>query len=140
MSPLYSLKKLRPIWERSGVVHYPYQLEAASRLLEEMGGRGILADEVGLGKTVEAGIVAFELIYRGLVGRILVLTPASLVLQWAREMREKFGLHFHSNPQGAAWLEEDRIVASIDLAKRPENRRLLRLKGFDLLVVDEPTA
>ncbi|MCL6450110.1 MAG: DEAD/DEAH box helicase [Acetobacteraceae bacterium] len=137
MGRLFSWGRLEPIWQRAGVVVYPHQIQAAIRVVEEMGGRGILADEVGLGKTVEAGLVAFELLYRGLVRRILVLCPAALVTQWQAEMAEKFDLSFVANPRGAAWLDAERIVASIDFARRPENARLLRLVRFDLLVVDE---
>ena len=60
------------------VDHYQYQLEAALRALRDMRGRALLADEVGLGKTIEAGIVMKELIERGLVNSVLILTPASL--------------------------------------------------------------
>lgn len=58
---------------------FPHQTEAARRALKNMRGRALLADEVGLGKTIEAGIIFKELILRGLVRKILILTPASLV-------------------------------------------------------------
>lgn len=57
-----------------------------------MRGRAILADEVGLGKTIEAGLVLKEYLIRGLVKRALILVPASLVLQWVRELHHKFGI------------------------------------------------
>ncbi len=60
----------------------PHQIDVALRVLRQMGGRAILADEVGLGKTIEAGIVLKELAVRGLARRILILTPAALVDQW----------------------------------------------------------
>ena len=119
------------------MINYPHQIKAAARLIDEMGGRGILADEVGLGKTVEAGIAVFELIYRGQANSVLILAPAALVDQWRREMRDKFGLTFTVNPRSGEWLEAERIIASIDLAKREENRRLLMLRHFDILIVDE---
>lgn len=57
-----------------------------------MSGRAILADEVGLGKTIEAGLILKEYLVRGLVGKVLILVPASLVLQWVRELNAKFGI------------------------------------------------
>ncbi len=71
---------------------FPYQLEAAARVLRHMQGRAILADEVGLGKTIEAGIVLSELRLRGLADRTLVVVPAGLVRQWREELERKFGL------------------------------------------------
>src|SRR5690606_26854297 len=61
-------------------------------VVEDMDGRAILADEVGLGKTVEAGMILKEYMLRGLVRRALVLAPASLTWQWQLELREKFGI------------------------------------------------
>src|SRR2546421_5797788 len=65
-----------------GVGRYPYQERTCVRVLREMHGRAILADEVGLGKTVEAGLILKEYAIRGLVRRALILTPASLTGQW----------------------------------------------------------
>src|SRR5688572_2069397 len=69
---------------------FPHQINAALRVISKMGGRAILADEVGLGKTIEAGIVMKELLSRGLVESVLILTPASLVQQWRGELEDKF--------------------------------------------------
>lgn len=71
---------------------FGYQLEAAARVLRHMQGRAILADEVGLGKTIEAGLALSELRLRGLAGRVLVLVPAGLVGQWREELERKFAL------------------------------------------------
>ena len=69
----------------------PHQIRVAQQVLQPpMSGRAILADEVGLGKTIEAGIILKELAVRGLARRILILTPASLVTQWVEELEEKF--------------------------------------------------
>src|SRR6266571_5333550 len=68
----------------------PHQIDVAQRVLRDMGGRAILADEVGLGKTIEASIIYKELAIRGLARRALILTPASLVGQWQGELEEKF--------------------------------------------------
>src|SRR5256885_471823 len=66
----------------------PHQIDVAQRVLRHMSGRAILADEVGLGKTIEASIIYKELAIRGLARRVLILTPASLVGQWQGELEE----------------------------------------------------
>src|ERR1019366_6720944 len=71
---------------------FDYQLKAAQTVLRRMRGRAILADEVGLGKTIEAGLVLSELRLRALAGRSLVITPAGLVQQWREELERKFVL------------------------------------------------
>jgi len=128
---------LQPLWERAGVDYYPYQVATAERVVNEMGGQAILADEVGLGKTIEAGLVITELFSRGLASQALVLAPASLVFQWEEEMREKFGLAFVVNPRGPEWLRHPLIIASLDTAKREGSREWLLRRSFDILVVDE---
>ena len=74
----------------SGVIPLPHQLHALTKALENNNIRYILADEVGLGKTIEAGMIVKELKARGLVKRILVVCPTGLVTQWSAEMQEKF--------------------------------------------------
>ena len=79
----------------SGVIPLPHQLYVLNRALSNNNIRYILADEVGLGKTIEAGMIIKELKARGLVKRILVVCPKGLVTQWEQEMEEKFGEKFH---------------------------------------------
>jgi len=106
-----------------------------------MQGRAILADEVGLGKTIEAGIVLSELRLRGLAGRVLVLTPAGLVGQWCEELERKFALpcvvadrRFEAPPpEGAAPI----VVASLAAARRDRLRTELTAPSWDLVIVDE---
>src|SRR5919108_2242659 len=74
----------------------PHQIDVAQRVLRDMGGRAILADEVGLGKTIEASLIYKELAIRGLARRALILTPASLVGQWQGELEEKFFERFET--------------------------------------------
>src|SRR6266511_3483908 len=80
------------VWARPGFETFGYQLQAAGAALRAMRGRAILADEVGLGKTIEAGLVASELRLRGLAARTLILVPVGLVEQWQQELDRKFGL------------------------------------------------
>ena len=75
-----------------GVETHWYQVETVRKVLKQYRGRVLLADEVGLGKTIEAGMVVKEYMLRGMAERMLILTPASLVGQWREEMAEKFGI------------------------------------------------
>ncbi len=81
----------------------PHQLDAARKVITEMRGRAILADEVGLGKTIEAGLILKEYMIRGLVKRTLILVPASLVLQWVRELNQKFGIPAVAQKKSYMW-------------------------------------
>ncbi len=121
-----------------------HQLGTARTVLRRLRGRALLCDEVGLGKTVEAGIILLELVARGLVRRVLVLTPPALVEQWQGEMRRKFGLDFivHDDPsfreQGAAaWTSQERIIASYHTAKREPHRSAILSQEWDMVIIDE---
>jgi SNF2 family DNA or RNA helicase len=114
-----------------------HQIRACLRTLREMKGRSLLADEVGLGKTIEAGLVLKEYVLRGLVRKTLILVPASLVTQWREELSHKFGLHAHIYSRGDPWDAHPFLIASLDTAKSAGNRRQIAEAGFDLLIVDE---
>lgn len=117
----------------------PHQVNAAIRVLTKMGTRAILGDEVGLGKTVEAGIIMKELIARGLAQRILILTPASLTTQWREEMAAKFNEHFisHDDPEFKGFDAHDKIISSIDTAKLDKHVPDIISQDWDLTIVDE---
>lgn len=122
---------------------YWYQMEAVRKVLKQFRGRVLLADEVGLGKTIEAGLVMKEYMLRGMVGRVLILTPASLVGQWSEEMESKFDISFTTTydpllrrDPGRFW-EQDRIIASIATARRRDHASILANLPFDLVIVDE---
>lgn len=123
--------------EANMVDEYEHQIEAAYTVLKKMRGRAILADEVGLGKTIEAGIIMKELIMRGLARKILVLTPASLVTQWKEELETKFLEQFEIGDYVQNWSRFDKIVASIDRAKRPDHAEEIQQIHYDLLIIDE---
>jgi len=116
---------------------YDFQVNAVLRVLRQMRGRAILADEVGLGKTIEAGLILKEYVLRGLVRRALVLTPVSLMSQWREELRHKFELPFEIRSRGEEWNAHPFLIASIDTAKTERHRDEIGSAGFDLLVVDE---
>ncbi|MBF0136966.1 MAG: DEAD/DEAH box helicase family protein [Magnetococcales bacterium] len=125
------------------VTIYWYQVEAVRKVLRHFRGRVLLADEVGLGKTIEAGMVIKEYLLRGMVERILILTPASLVGQWHEEMATKFGIAFTSsydpllkeNPD--AFWDQPRVIASIATARRREQFDRLLTRPYDLVIIDE---
>jgi SNF2 family DNA or RNA helicase len=120
----------------NNIDEYPHQINAVLTALRRMRGRALLADEVGLGKTIEAGIILKELLIRGLVRKALILVPASLTVQWQQEMETKFGEEFTIADDTDDWTK-DRIIASVDLAKRPEHAKEIVAQSWDLLVVDE---
>ncbi len=119
------------------VQQYDHQTQACMTALRRLRGRALLADEVGLGKTIEAGIILKEYLLRGLVQRALILVPASLVEQWDQELRRKFDLEFAVLKHGTAWWEEPLLLASMDTAKLLRHRDKVAAASFDLVVVDE---
>src|SRR2546421_515257 len=123
-----------------GVVRYPHQERTCLRVLREMRGRAILADEVGLGKTIEAGLLLKEYAIRGLVRRALILTPASLTGQWREEMESKFELPFAVLRSVGDWEHRPLLIASIDTAKRDPHRVWAQRTSWDLVIVRERRA
>ena len=122
----------------SGLVPYPYQLATCRRVIDDMRGRAILADEVGLGKTIEAGMILKEYMLRGLVERALILVPASLTWQWQLELREKFDIPAVRQRATYDWERScSVVVASLDTAKRAPHGDIVQSIDYDLLIVDE---
>lgn len=146
---------------RSGVKLEDYQLDPLVRAVQMPRVSLLIADDVGLGKTVEAGLVIQEMIVRNRARTVLIVCPSSLQLHWRDQMQEKFGLEFrivdtalmkwlrrnqgsHANP----WNHFPRLITSIDFIKRDRPLRLLRdllpradearyPRKFDLLLIDE---
>jgi len=146
---------------RSGIEIEDYQLDPVVRAIQMPRVNLLIADDVGLGKTIEAGMVALELIIRHRARKILVVCPSSLQIQWRDQMRDKFGLDFrivdselmrdlrrrrgiHVNP----WAHFPRLITSIDFLKRERPLRLFREtlpapgepvypRRYDLLICDE---
>ena len=146
---------------RSGIDVDDYQLDPVVRALSMPRVNLLIADDVGLGKTIEAGLVMQELILRHRARSILIVCPSSIQVQWKEEMRDKFGLDFrivdsellaelrrrrgiHVNP----WTHFPRLITSIDFLKRERPMRLFREtlpagdaptypRPYDLLIVDE---
>jgi len=115
----------------------PHQLETAKQVIENMNGKAILADEVGLGKTIEAGLILKEYMIRGLVKKVLILVPASLVTQWAIELNSKFFIPAVTQRKSYVWEQCDVVVSSIDTAKRNPHRDIINKLDYDLIIIDE---
>ncbi len=124
----------------------PHQLEAVyDYLLKLARVRFLIADDAGAGKTIMAGLLIRELQLRGLAERILVVCPSNLSFQWQRELKEKFDEKFLVLKGGDIrdqfgvnqWLEQKKVITSLDLAKRTEILPGLRQVHWDLIIVDE---
>ncbi len=146
---------------RSGIEIEDYQLDPVVRAIQMPRVNLLIADDVGLGKTIEAGMVGLELTIRHRARKILVVCPSALQIQWRDQMRDKFGLEFrivdselmrelrrrrgiHVNP----WSHFPRLITSIDFLKRERPLRLFREtlpapgdpiypRKYDLLICDE---
>ncbi len=124
-----------------------HQVMVALRVLSKSRPRMILADEVGLGKTIEAGLILKELRARQLVERVLIVVPASLQWQWQQELRSKFNEHFDvldgallkslSKRGGNPWRRRGNVITSLSLARRKTHAELIVEAGWDLVVFDE---
>jgi superfamily II DNA or RNA helicase len=149
----------------SGIIPLPHQLHVLNRTLSNNNIRYILADEVGLGKTIEAGLIIKELKTRGLIKRILIVCPKGLVTQWNLEMQEKFGEKFNIilpedydtirkiTDTDDVYGQFDQVISPMDSIKPLERRigwdeariekyneeRIYSIinSGWDLVVIDE---
>ncbi|HEX3046954.1 MAG TPA: SNF2-related protein [Bacillota bacterium] len=137
LEDLLVLSHLQDYWRQNGVIPYPHQVETVKKVISQMRGRAILADEVGLGKTIEAGMILKEYLLRGLVKRFLILTPAALCQQWETELREKFMLPTLIAKREYDWEHYDFLLASIDTAKKEVHRNLILGSYFDMVIIDE---
>ncbi len=124
----------------------PHQVVLTHRIATASPRRYLIADEVGLGKTIEAALILRELASRGELNRALMVVPAGLVNNWHRELNEVFNLDFEvfgsegdiTDRKTNAFAKHDRLIASIDTLKRPARiKRLLDAPRWDLVVFDE---
>jgi SNF2 family DNA or RNA helicase len=125
-----------------GIDKHWYQIETAKKAIKQFGGRAMLADEVGLGKTIEAGLICKEYLTRGMIKSLLVLTPATLVSQWQLELAEKFEISTITTDERQEtpeefWQLNERIVASLNTAKHRSHFEYVTSRNWDLVVVDE---
>jgi len=128
----------------------PHQLQPVLAVVDGLGCRLLLADDVGLGKTIEAGAIVAELRARGVADRVLILTPPGLREQWAEELLARFAIRadivdFHAVRERVAtlrpgvnpWTTWPVAIASVDYVKRPEVLRAVGARPWDVVIVDE---
>ena len=142
-----SYDRLLALDQSRGVLRLSHQEETARRVLVGLLGRALLADEVGLGKTIEAGIVLKEYLLRGRVESALILVPPSLVGQWREELAAKFGIETRTTEEAAFRADPDRFwsspgvaIASLATARSARHRRGVTERPWDLVIVDEAHA
>lgn len=125
--------------ERTKIQVLPHQIDAVMTAINKMGTRAIMADEVGLGKTIEAGIIIKEYLSRRLARRVLILTPAPLTTQWQGELEDKFGESFMvaDSEDFRGWGEHPLLIASIDTAKKGLHAQEILSLPWDMVVFDE---
>src|SRR5690625_4957992 len=134
---IHSFDQLHTLHYLPEITFLEHQIQTAKTVLNDMNGRAILADEVGLGKTIEAGLILKELLIRGTVKNALILVPASLVNQWITELNEKFYIQCASYRKNYCWNDFPIYVTSIDLAKREPHRSKILKNNYDMVIVDE---
>lgn len=122
----------------------PHQILLTRDVVSAPHRRLLIADEVGLGKTIEMGMILHELIARNEAERILIITPAGLIKNWQAELRDAFRLDFEIlgvdfvDHSAASWESHHRVIASIDSVKRPQRmERILGGPRWDVVVFDE---
>ena len=145
-SAIRSLNDAWGVFSRSRIDLLPHQLWVCHRALQQWPIRLLIADDVGLGKTMEAGLILWPLLSSGRVRRLLILTPAALVEQWQYRLRTIFDIRMSmyrpevDRPKADFWSTHNQVVASLptmrmDRAGRHE--RLLDAPTWDMLIVDE---
>ena len=134
------------VFSPSRIALLPHQLWVCHRVLSRWPSRWLIADDVGLGKTVEAGLILTPLLARGLVNRLLVLCPASLVDQWSERLRKMFDIRasrYHpevDRPGDDFWQVHRQVVASMHTLRADRNdrwERIFQAEPWDLILIDE---
>ncbi|MDI7220808.1 SNF2-related protein [Leptospira santarosai] len=122
----------------------PHQIESTYIVVNSLRPRFILADEVGLGKTIEAALVMKELIFRRGYKKVLIVTPSPLLIQWQQELKNKFNEDFeivkrrNFNTDGDKnWKNFRHVVTSIDFIKNPKYAEEILKTKWDIVIFDE---
>lgn len=147
---IHSVNQTWGVFAPSRIQLLPHQLWVCKKVLERWPARWLVADDVGLGKTVEAGLVLWPLLSRGAVKRLLIVCPASLVEQWDQRMRTMFDIRLAryvreaDTPTADFWNTQSHVVASLHTLRsvstehgRARRQRLLDSEPWDLVLVDE---
>lgn len=134
------------VFSRSRIALLPHQLWVCRRVLSSWPARWLVADDVGLGKTIEAGLILWPLLSKRIVRRLLILCPASLVEQWQYRLRTMFDIRLAQyvaeadSERSDFWATHSQVIASLQMLRidhRGRRQRLLDSQPWDLLIVDE---
>lgn len=134
------------VFSRSRIKLLPHQLWVCHRVLRKWPTHYLVADDVGLGKTIEAGLILWPLLSKGVVKRLLIICPSSLVEQWQYRLREMFDIRMAryfpeaDTPKADFWNTQNQVVVSLQTLRIDHNgrhQRLLKAEPWDLLIVDE---
>lgn len=143
---IHSVNDAWGVFSRSRISLLPHQLWVCHRALRTWPIRKVVADDVGMGKTIEAGLILWPLLAKGTVRRLLILTPAKLVEQWQERMRQMFDIRLSmyrpdvDTPKADFWSTHNMVVASLPTMRADNNGRhdrLLDAPGWDMVLVDE---
>ena len=145
-SAIVSVNDTWGVFSRSRIALLPHQLWVCRRVLSSWPARWLVADDVGLGKTIEAGLILWPLLSKGLVRRLLIVCPASLVEQWQFRLRTMFDIRLAryvteaDSERSDFWSTHNQVVASLEtlrLDRGGRHERLFEAPAWDLFVVDE---
>ena len=134
------------VFSRSRIALLPHQLWVCHRVLRNWPIRYLVADDVGLGKTIEAGLILWPLLSKQFVRRLLILCPASLVEQWQQRLRQMFDIRLArylpdaDTKRSGFWDAHPQVVASLPTLRKDRSgrrQRMLEAEPWDLLIVDE---
>ncbi len=145
-SAIVSVNDAWGVFSRSRIALLPHQLWVCRRVLSTWPARWLVADDVGLGKTIEAGLILWPLLSKGLVRRLLIVCPASLIEQWQYRLRTMFDIRIAryvteaDSERSDFWSTHSNVAASLEtlrLDHRGRHQRLFESPPWDLLIVDE---
>lgn len=134
------------VFSKSRIALLPHQLWVCHRVLRQWPAHFLVADDVGLGKTIEAGLILWPLLAKNQIKRLLVICPASLVEQWQYRLRDMFDIRLArylpeaDTPRADFWNTNNQIVASMQTLRDDRNdrhQRIFEAEPWDLLIVDE---
>jgi ERCC4-related helicase len=134
------------VFSRSRIKLLPHQLWVCHRVLRKWPTQYLVADDVGLGKTIEAGLILWPLLSKEVVKRLLIVCPSSLVEQWQYRLREMFDIRVAryfpeaDSPKADFWNSQNQVIASLQTIRidhKGRHKRLLEADPWDLLIVDE---
>lgn len=141
-----SVNDMWGVFSLARIALLPHQLWVCRKVVQELPTRWLIADDVGLGKTIEAGLILWTLLNKNAVKRILILCPASLVEQWQERLRSMFDIRMArytteaDTPKSDFWNTHSQVIASLPTLRKNSNNRHQRMfeaEPWDLVIVDE---